>query len=97
MRIKMGKGQVLVFDAFIEKKLEELRAKLGYYPSLREIAESCVPPTRPDYINRSLRRLAAAGRLSKEALMVYNAKNNAKYINTGDLHDEKTGKRKVKE
>jgi len=96
MRFRMGKGQVLVFDEHIEKQVEILRAKLGYYPSLREIAESCVPPTRPDYINRSLRRLAAAGRLSKEALQVYNAKNNQKYI-TGESHDEKNSKsRKVK-
>ena len=91
MRFKMGKGQVLVFDAYVEKRLEELKAKCGYYPSLREIGDNCVPPTRPDYINRSLRRLAAAGRLSKDALLVYNAKNNQKYI-TGESHDEKNSK-----
>jgi len=97
MRFKMGKGQVLVFDTYIEKRLEELKTKFGYYPSLREIAENCIPPTRTDYVDRSLRRLAAAGRLSKEALLVYNAKNNLKYINTGESHDEKNSKsRKVK-
>lgn len=84
MRIRMGKGQVLVFDTYIEKRLEELQTKFGYYPSLREIAENCIPPTRPDYVHRSLRRLAAAGRLTKEALLVYNAKNNQKYI-TGEF------------
>ena len=91
MRFKMGKGQVLVFDTYIEKRLEELKTKFGYYPSLREIAENCIPPTRTDYVDRSLRRLAAAGRLSKEALQVYNAKNNQKYI-TGESYDEKTSK-----
>ena len=96
MRFKMGKGQVLVFDTYIEKRLEELKTKFGYYPSLREIAENCIPPTRTDYVDRSLRRLAAAGRLSKEALLVYNAKNNQKYIQENS-HDEKNSKsRKAK-
>jgi len=96
MRFKMGKGQVLVFDAYIEKRLEELKTKFGYYPSLREIAENCIPPTRTDYVDRSLRRLAAAGRLSKDALLVYNAKNNQKYIQENS-HDEKNSKsRKAK-
>ena len=91
MRFKMGKGQVLVFDTYIEKRLEELKTKFGYYPSLREIAENCIPPTRTDYVDRSLRRLAAAGRLSKDALLVYNAKNNQKYIQENS-HDEKNSK-----
>lgn len=95
MRFKMGKGQVLVFDAFIEKKLEELRAKYGFYPTLKEIGENCIPPTRTDYVDRSLRRLAAAGRLSKEALLVYNAKNNQKYIQENS-HNEKTSRKKAK-
>jgi len=96
MRFKMGKGQVLVFDTYIEKRLEELKTKFGYYPSLREIAENCIPPTRTDYVDRSLRRLAAAGRLSKDALLVYNAKNNQKYIQENS-HDEKNSKsRKAK-
>ena len=86
MRIRMGKGQVLVFDEYIEKQVEKLKAKRGFYPSLREIADSCVPPSRPDFIDRSLRRLAAAGRLSKDALLVYNAKNNLK--NMGDSNEK---------
>ncbi len=80
MRVRMGKGQVLVFDEYVEKKLRELKTKLGYYPALKQIAEACVPPTRADYVYRSLRRLAAAGRLPIGALMVYNAKNNYKNI-----------------
>ena len=89
MRIRMGKGQVLVFDAFIEKKLMELKSEKGFYPTLREIGECCTPPQPAAIVFRSLRRLAAAGRLSKEALLVYNAKNNQKYIQE-DSHDEKT-------
>jgi len=97
MHFRMGKGQVLVFDAFIQNKLEELRAKRGFYPTLKEIADNCIPPQSSNVVFRSLRRLAAAGRLSKEALQVYNAKNNLKYINTGESHDEKNSKsRKVK-
>ena len=94
MRFRMGKGQVLVFDAHVENQVEELRQKLGYYPTLQAIADSCIPPTRTDFVDRSLRRLAAAGRLSKEALQVYNAKNNIKYIQENER--EKTSKRKAK-
>lgn len=91
MRLRMGKGQVLAFDAYVEKRMNELRAKNGFYSTLKEIADSCTPPTRTDFIDRSLRRLAAAGRLSKEALQVYNAKNNLKNIK-GDTTHENTGK-----
>jgi hypothetical protein len=95
MRFRMGKGQVLVFDEYVEKKLEKLRNDLGYYPSLREIANNCIPPTRADFVYRSLRRLAAANRLPKEALSVYNAKNNQKNI-TGEKTDEKRTGSKIK-
>jgi len=96
MRIRMGKGQVLVFDVFIEKKLMELKSEKGFYPTLREIGECCTPPQPAATVFRALRRLAAAGRLSKDALLVYNAKNNQKYI-TGESHDEKNSKsRKAK-
>ncbi len=91
MRIRMGKGQVLVFDAFVEKKLMELKSEKGFYPTLRQIGECCTPPQPAAIVFRSLCRLAAAGRLSKEALQVYNAKNNQKYI-TGESHDEKNSK-----
>lgn len=91
MRFRMGKGQVLVFDAFIEKTIEAMRAELGYYPPLKKIGERCTPPQPANCIHRSLNRLAAAGRLSKEALQVYDAKNNFKYI-TGDTTREKSSK-----
>lgn len=96
MRFRMGKGQVLVFDASIEKQVEAFHKKNGFYPSLKVIGDSHIPPTSANYVDRALRRLAAAGRLTKEALQVYNAKNNQKYI-TGESYDEKTSKsRKVK-
>lgn len=78
MRFRMGKGQVLVFDAFIEKTIEAMRAELGYYPPLKRIGERCTPPQPANCVHRALNRLAAAGRLSPEALLVYNAKNNLK-------------------
>lgn len=90
MRIRMGKGQVIAFDAFIEKKVEMMRNELGYYPALKEVGAQCMPPQPSDCVFRSLRRLAAAGRLSKEALMVYNTKNNEKYIQ--ENYNEKTSK-----
>ena len=70
--------------------MAEIKAERGFYPTLKEIADRCVPPTSTSYVDRSLRRLAAAGRLPKDALLVYNAKNNIKEIE-GDTH-EKTGK-----
>ena len=94
MRIRMGKGQVIAFDAFIEKKVETMRNEMGFYPALKEIGAQCTPPQPSDCVFRSLRRLAAAGRLSKEALLVYNAKNNQKYIQE-DSHNEKTSKSKT--
>lgn len=91
MRFRMGKGQVLVFDAFIEKTIEAMRAELGYYPPLKRIGERCTPPQPANCVHRALNRLAAAGRLSNEALQVYDAKNNFKYI-TGETAYEKTSK-----
>ena len=97
MRIRMGKGQIIAFDAFIEKKVEMMKNEMGFYPALKEIGAQCIPPQPSDCVFRALRRLAAAGRLSKEALQVYNAKNNLKYIQTGESHDEKISKsRKAK-
>ena len=96
MRIRMGKGQVLVFDAFIEKKLMELKSEKGFYPTLREIGECCTPPQPAATVFRALRRLAAAGRLSKEALLVYNAKNNQKYIQENSLDEKNSKSRKAK-
>jgi len=92
MRFRMGKGQVLVFDAFIEKTIEAMRAELGYYPTLKKIGERCTPPQPPSCIFRSINRLTAAGRLSQEARLVYNAKNNLQ-IKRESAADEKTIKR----
>lgn len=84
-------GPVLVFDEFVERTLEAMKAELGHYPPLKKIGERCTPPQPVACVDRSLRRLAAAGRLSKEAMQVYNAKNNIKYI-TGETAHEKTSK-----
>ena len=94
MRFRMGKGQVLVFDAFVEKTLESLKTEKGFYPTLREIGERCTPPQPPDCIFRSINRLAAAGRLSKEARQVYNAKNNLQNIQKENTRE--TTKKSVK-
>lgn len=92
MRFKMGKGQVLVFDNFIETKLDALKKELGYYPTLRQLGERCVPPQPPSVVRSSLRRLAATGRLTKEALRVYDSKNNVRNIETGNVKNEKNEK-----
>jgi hypothetical protein len=90
----MGKGQVLVFDAFVEKTLESLKTEKGFYPTLREIGERCIPPQPAPYIHRALIRLAAAGRLSQEARQVYNAKNNLQNIQKENTRE--TTKKSVK-
>ena len=89
MRFRMGKGQVLVFDEFIEKTIETMRTELGYYPTLRQIGERCTPPQSNSVVTRSLHRLAAAGRLSKEALQVYSTKNNSKKIKENAENERK--------
>ena len=78
MRVKSGKGLIVAFDRDLEKRLEELRAKQGYYPMLKTIGESYDPPHGACFIDRALRRLSAAGRLSDEADLVYNSKTKQK-------------------
>ena len=78
MRIRRGKGQIIACDAMLEKKLEELRKAKDFYPSLKEIGESYSPAHSPFFIDRALRRLSAAGRLSDEARLVYNSKVKTK-------------------
>ena len=78
MRHRSGKGFVIAFDAALENRMEELKKGLGFYPTLRELGASFSPPLSADFIFRSLRRLADAGRLSEEARQVYDSKNNKK-------------------
>ncbi len=95
MRFRMGKGQIIAFDAFIEKTLEAMKAELRYYPALKDIGARCTPPQPPACVFRSINRLAAAGRLSKEALLVYNAKNNTQ-IKKGSADEKTTKNSKIK-
>jgi hypothetical protein len=92
----MGKGQILVFDAFIEKTLESMRAEFGYYPSLKGIGERCTPPQSNSVVTRSLARLAAAGRLSQEARLVYNAKNNLQIEKENNTNEKTIKNSKIK-
>ena len=57
MRTRRGKGQIISFDATLEKKLEELRKEKGFYPSLKEIGENYTPKHSASFIDRALRRL----------------------------------------
>jgi hypothetical protein len=82
MRHRIGKGQIIAFDATLEKRLEEMRKAKGYYPTLKEIGESFTPPHSVNFIFRALRRLYEAGKLSDEANKVYDAKNK-----TGDKNE----------
>lgn len=78
MRYRSGKGQVVAFDASLVKRLEELKKAKGFYPTLKEIGESYAPVHSVCFIDRALRRLSAAGRLSDEARQVYNSKTKQK-------------------
>ena len=89
MRIRRGKGQIIACDATLEKKLEELRKEKGFYPSLKEIGESYSPVHSPFFIDRALRRLSAAGRLSDEARQVYNSKTKKEKGNAKDVKKRK--------
>lgn len=75
MRNRVGKGQVIAFDASVLSRIEELRKEKGYYPMLKEIGASFTPPCSAVFVFRSLRRLSEAGRLSEEASQVYDSKN----------------------
>lgn len=93
MRFRMGKGQVIAFDAAIEKTLNALKQKNGFYPTLKEIGEKCAPPAvySASYVDRALRRLAAAGKLTADAKLAYNSTKHKK-----EPRNEKTTKSRVK-
>jgi len=82
---KKDTGPVLVFDEFIKKQIETLKMKHGYHPSIQQLSKSCTPPQPDEVIQNSLLRLATAGRLTKEAVQIYN-------IKTGDVKNEGTKK-----
>jgi hypothetical protein len=77
MRYKSGKGEVMVFDDQFVIHLEKMRKEKGFYPSLRVLAETLgfkddlSKKVTWGHVHRSLKRLAAAGRLSDEAMKVY--------------------------
>jgi hypothetical protein len=78
MRTRMGKGEILALDAKMQILVEEWRQEKGFYPSLREMGETFNPRLPAALVSRSLRRLAAAGKLSEEAMQVYNPKNKTR-------------------
>jgi len=82
---KKDTGPVLVFDEFIKKQIETLKMKHGHHPSIQQLSKSCTPPQPDEVIQNSLLRLATAGRLTKEAVQIYN-------IKTGDVKNEGTKK-----
>ena len=85
MRYRSGKGETIAFDARFLIHLEKMKKEKGFYPSLRELARSLEitsqnPVKRKDasswsYAFRSLKRLAASGKLSPEAMEVYATKH----------------------
>jgi len=74
MRNRRGKGQIFVLDAAMLKHVEKLRREKGFYPTLRVIGDTFDPPLYPAMVFRSLHRLAAAGKLTPEAELIYNSK-----------------------
>ena len=91
MRTRRGKGQIIAFDATLEKKLEEMRKEIGFYPSLKEIGLRFNPPHSPFFIDRALRRLREAGRLSAEACLVYASKTKKEKDNGKEKSVKTTG------
>lgn len=70
-RHRRGKGELALFDETLSIKLEQLKKQLGYYPALIEIVEYIAPNCTTSSIYKSLRRLSAAGKLSKDAKFIY--------------------------
>lgn len=93
MRYKSGKGEVMAFDEQFITHLEKMRKEKGFYPSLRTLAESLgfkegiSKKVTWGHVYRSLKRLAAAGRLSDEAMKVYATTQQ-------ENNNEKTGNKK---
>ena len=103
MRYRSGKGETIAFDARFLVHLEKMKKEKGYYPSLRELTEAfgitvSNPVKRKDsalwgYAVRSLNRLAAAGKLSPEAMEVY-ATKHTEYKNEKGSNRKASFKRK---
>lgn len=92
MRHRNGKGLTFAIDAKINTFVEEWRRAKEYYPSLREISENFDPPRSVGLVHHHLRRLAAAGRLSQEAMQVYDSKNYAQKTKQENIKNERTKK-----
>lgn len=97
MRRRGCRGQLVEFDKILVNRVETMKTELGYYPSLRLIGQSFTPPYSHSHVFNRLRFLAAAGRLSQEAMQVYDSKNYAQKTKQENERNEGTKKgRKVK-
>ena len=106
MRYRSGKGETIAFDARFLVHLEKMKKEKGFYPSLRELVQSLEivsknPVKRKDasswsYAFRSLKRLAAAGKLSPEAMEVYATKHTGVKLNEKGSNKKTTAKRQAR-
>jgi hypothetical protein len=90
MRRRGGRGAALAFDVELAERIEKMKVKIGYYPTLREIGLSFTPPYSHSHVFNRLQLLASEGRLSAGMAEVYKAKTQREKENNGKPKDVKT-------
>lgn len=91
-----GRGAAMVFDTTLCERVEEMKKRLGFYPTLREIRLSFNPPYSFQHVHARLQALIADGRLSADATAVYKVRPR-KEKKENEKSVRKTGKASVKE
>jgi hypothetical protein len=92
----MGKGERIAYDERMSPTIEALRDTLGYYPSLRQIAEYINDGSSTSNVNTSIKRLLENGWLTDEATKIYGVKANGKTKSKGKIKNVKRGKNSKK-
>jgi hypothetical protein len=96
MRRRGGRGAALAFDVELAERIEKMKVKIGYYPTLREIGLSFNPPYSHSHVFNRLQLLASEGRLSAEALEVYKVKTQKEKENNVEKSVKKSSGKKGK-
>lgn len=89
-----GRGAAMAFDAELCERVEEMKKRLGFYPTLREIRLSFNPPYSFQHVHARLQKLIEEGRLSADATAVYKVQHREEKGHEKSVR--KTGKTSVK-
>lgn len=78
MAYKMGRGERIAYDARLNAELERMKKEMGFYPSLRQIAENLNDGSSTTTVYTAIHRMIKAGELSADAIKIYGMKYNGK-------------------